>query len=391
MYKVLHTFESQHDITYQNAEFVYTITNEDYISCDSMQSSLFLFTAKDSSIFYTLPVPVTCYKEKCSLILSICSLSKGGVNFLKKTDFHYKIKLNNDDTQVFYLPILPDFDQIQVNITGIESISSIEIIMVTEGSDYLIISNVGIYQPIFPFDIYEGLSKRLIMNLNSQHIDLGIVNGFKGDTTLILPEDIFIERYAVIWISSIAGIEIHQVKSVDETLIKFSDMYDGEQLRYTHTNATLKLYIPIVIGTSQREAIFPSITLWGSEPEPVPVNTDIENVIVAFGENEFKIQNQGECFKYNIIINCLARHDEVLQMLSTVVRHTLKQGIIWVNGLKLFIKQEGGAQQFDPNIPIEIEPQIQYRATIEIHEFVSEYKTLPTVKLINNKITIEEI
>jgi len=179
--------------------------------------------------------------------------------------------------------------------------------------------------------------------------------------------------------------------AADEINVKFSDIYDGETLKYTHTNALLKLYIPIVIGTSQREAIFPSITLWGSEPEPVPVNTDIENVIVAFGENEFKIQNQGECFKYNIIINCLARHDEILQMLSTVVRHTLKQGIIWVNGLKLFIKQEGGAQQFDPNIPIEIEPQIQYRATIEIHEFVSEYKTLPTVKLINNRITIEEI
>lgn len=391
MYRVLHTFENQHNITYQNAEFVYSITNEDYISCDSTQSSLFLFTKKDSSILCTLPAPVTCYIEKCYLILSICSLSKGGVNFLKKTDFHYKMRLNGDDNQVFYLPILSDFDQIQVNITDIESISSIEIIMITEEIDYLIISNVGIYEPIFPFDIYIGLSKRLEMNLESQYIDLGVVSGTAGDTILTLPEDVFIERYSVILISSDVGTEIHQVKSIDEINVKFSDIYDGETLKYTHVNASIKLYIPIVIGTAQREAIFPSITLWGSEPEPVPVNTDIENIIVAFGENEFKIQNQGECFKYNIIINCLARHDEVLQMLSTVVRHTLKQGIIWVNGLKLFIKQEGGAQQFDPNIPIEIEPQIQYRASIEIHEFVSEYKTLPTVKLINNKITIEEI
>ena len=44
--------------------------------------------------------------------------------------------------------------------------------------------------------------------------------------------------------------------------------------------------------------------------------------------------------------------------------------------------------EFDPTIPVEIEPQVQYRASVEIDEFTSEPKILPTATTINNRITI---
>jgi len=308
-----------------------------------------------------------------------------------KTDFNYKFKINNDNNLIFYIPTLPDFDQMQTNITGIAEISSVEIIMTTENDDYLVISNVGIYQSLFPVDIYAGIKKELNLAFANKYMFLGLITAQVDDLTMVLPNDIYLERYATIIISSIAGTEIHQIDEINAEYVSFLDLYDGKKMKFTHVDAEMRLYIPIVVGTSQREASFPSVTLWGADPELNSIDSDIQSVVTAYEENQFKIQNNGDCYKYTILITCHARHDEILQMMSTVVKYMLKRNHIWVNGFKIYIEQDGSAQQFDPTIPVEIEPQVQYRALVLIHEFTSEPKILPTATTINNRITIEGV
>lgn len=391
MYKILHTFENQNGLTYNNVVYERAVTEPEYISNNSAQASLFHFLAKDSSITLTFSTPIICYSEKCSMILSLCSLRKGNYTYHSKKDFDYKIKINNDNNLIFYIPTLPDFDQMQTNITGITEISSVEIIMTTDNEDYLIISNVGIYQSLFPVDIYTGIKKELNLAFANKYMFLGLITAQVDDLTMVLPNDIYLERYATIIISSIAGTEIHQIDEINAEYVSFLDLYDGKKMKFTHVDAEMRLYIPIVVGTSQREASFPSVTLWGADPEIVQLDTDINQVITAFEENQFRIQTQSNPFKYTILITCHAKHDEILQMMSTVVRHMLKRNQIWVNGFKIYIQQDDGAQQFDPTIPVEIEPQVQYRATVEIHEFIADPKILPVATTINNRITIEGV
>ena len=391
MYKILHTFENQNGLIYNNVDYVRAVTEEEYISNNSAQASLFHFLGINSSITLTFATPIICYSEKCSMILSLCSIRKGNYTYNVKKDFNYKLKINNDNNLVFYIPTLPDFDQMQANITGIAEISSVEIIMTSENEDYLVISNVGIYQSVLPIDIYLGLKAELNRALANKYMFLGLVTTQADDLTMLLPNDIYLERYATIVISSIAGTEIHQIDEINAEYVSFLDLYDGKAIKYSHDDAEMRLYIPIVIGTSQREASFPSIVIWGADPEMDRFNSDIESVITAFEENRFKIQNNGECYKYTILINCHARHDEILQMMSTTVRYMLKRSKIWVNGFKIFVEQDGTAQQFDPTIPVEIEPQVQYRALVQIHEFTSEPKILPIATTINNRITIEGV
>ena len=329
-----------------------------------------------------------------TLILSIWSRNKHGNQFIKSSDFNYKIKIN--DTQEFYLPIYSSFTNVNIAIDNVDSIDRIEITALHDDSDYIVISEMVIEHEELPLDILLGIKENLsyfVTKYLGNGIKVAQLTGQYGDKEVTFEGDrYFIDHYSAITISDGVNSEIHQLTDGDGSTFPFMSSYDGTSLLHNYNNADVYISFPININPDENDVTVPSFTLWGIDPEPILHTGKLDHFIWGFSvdQDNFICQQEGQILGHKILIDCASRHSELVDNMSRMVRKLMLNNVLWVNGRKHEIDFTETPTDIRPPVGINIIPKIQYTLEVQSIENFADRKTLAKVTNINTTIEMEE-
>lgn len=348
------------------------------------------------SIKKTITFDLTGYSE---VTLHVWSREKhfAGSNYQKSSDFAYKISF--DGVNEYYLPTFSGFNDVSLYVYGLTTIDRIEVTCLHDDDDYLIISNLVAVKDEIPVDIFRGVKAQIEHELKSKYLSttggvankgvlLGTVTGAAGDRTIYNINSYgYLDRYAVIMIDDGANTETHQLNDNDSQEFSFTSLYDGEVLLHDHTNADLYLICPVEYGTTEREIILPGISVWGIAPEEILRTNKIEEFRDTFNVNE-TVQSRLTpiTFQYIIMMDCEARQNELIALMSLVCRTVIGKQYIWVNGKKINLFSEGAGEFIEPVEGYNEIPKMQFRTRVEIKEDIFDRSSL--VKTITNTLTV---
>jgi hypothetical protein len=198
----------------------------------------------------------------------------------------------------------------------------------------------------------------------------------------------FIEKYAVIRIDDGTHAEVHQIISDDEQEFFFNSNYDGVTVVNDFTNASVYLTVPVEFGKSEEEIILPSINVWGMNPEEIYDISKLDSIRDTFKDNEtVQSRNADAKFRYIILIDAEARHNELIAFMSRAIRNFIGRQILWVNGKKIEFFSDGTSTFVEPVEEFNEIPKIQYVMRIEVREQIHDREEL--VKTVTNNLEVD--
>lgn len=352
----------------------------------------FATNANNEYIQKTVNVDLTNY-EKLTFHIWSRNKKSSGQDYMNSSEFAYKIEFGTSD--IYYIPTYQTFTDITIDISSLTTITKIKITCLHDTEDYLIISNMVASKDELPRDIFQGIKEQFEYSVNKfyPHIANGILNkgvlidtisGLTNDTSILFSNPLlYIEKYAVIRIDDGTNSETHQIDHNDELQFYFNSMYSGTKLLHNYTNANVYLTFPCEYGVAEKEIILPGVSLWGMNPEEMPMTTKIEGERDTFKTTETVQEGFAPVnFLYTISIDCEARHNSLIAIMSQIVRNIISQEYIWVNGKKINLKRNGVSTFIEPNEGFNEIPKIQYLVDIFIREDVFEKTS--AVKTITN-------
>lgn len=345
------------------------------------------------AITKTINFDFTGYEE---VTLSLWSRNENGkgMDYHDTAEFSYTVDFGTGD--VYYLPVPHSFDDITLNIKGLGAVTSITITALTNDTDYLILSNMVASTDEMPVDIFQGIKEQMTNDMNAFYariasgvtnkgILIGTVSGTAGDNHINFMDSLkFVDRYATIYIDDGANSETHQMDENDETSFLFTPLYNGLTLKYSHTSASLYLQLPTDYGMTEKEFLLPGITIWGMAPAEVNHMTKVESDFDTF-KSDGTVQERLSPvnFKYQITIECAARHNSLLAIMSQVIRRMVAREYFWVNGKKINFRNPQMANYIDVSEGFNDIPRIQYVFDVEIKEEVYD-RTVDVPTVTNN-------
>lgn len=379
----------------------------DFIAGLNVAGSLILSTPtgnlnKTISNSYTLDL--TGYNE---VVFHVWSRNKQnyGNDYNLASEYAYKIDFQKTTGMTtthnyFYVPTFDGFNDVTLYINGITLVDKIEITALFDDDDYLIISNMVAVKDEIPVDIFRGVKEKLSYEMELKYqsstggimgkgIYLGTVSASAGDLTIYnINSYNYLDRYAVIYIDDGAGnSETHQLDNNDGQEYSFTSLYDGKTILNNYNDASLYLICPVEYGSSEREIILPGVSVWGMSPEEVLRTNKIEEMRDTFvpGDTVYS-RLTPVTFQYIIILDCEARNNELLALMSLACRSLIAKQFIWVNGKKLNLYPEGPGEYIEPVEGFNEIPKIQYRMRVEIKEDIYDRSLL--VKTITNALNV---
>ena len=360
----------------------YSLNLYDDLIADGLSGSVvfrFLAGNLNKYITKTISVDITGYDE---IVLWAWSRNRAGNSFSSASDYSYKIDFGGTE---FYIPVKSPMTMITLGCSGMTGLTRIRITALHNEEDYLILSSIVAVLEQNPYDAYIGIQTRLLAEIAARYPDglpLGTATGTAGDKFLsvIGSNKIFLERYAVIKIEDDTNSEVHQISGTDETNFVFNTMYDGKLLQHSYVNANIYLQIPVEFGQETVEIKLPSITLTGITPELIRRGSALESVVdTRKADGTVQERTEGAIFKWQFLLDCEARHDEILAILSDFTRKFLAKETLWVNNKKYRMVWEGSPTEIMPNEAYDIVPKIQYLFSMEMIEGLYARQTLAPV------------
>ena len=321
------------------------------------------------------------------------SVRKGISAYRYASDFIYKVDFGGDE---YYLYTREDFSWIKIDISNVNSISRLRITALHNDSDYLVLSYFIAAKNIFPLDIYQGIKEQIEYERDNFHTSnlIGTFSGSVGNNYIEFLDHVpYIERYSVIKIDDGNNNETHIIKEeVVDHKFYLGELYDGELLLNTYTDANVYLLYAVEFGTAQKEIILPGITVWGFAPEKETLtnelDTDLEQVDL---DGTFHEKQVGVYFRWPLLIDCECKDSwELLGDISNIVRKFLSKKLIWVNGRKGYIDFDGPSIEMYPTESFNIVPKVQYPAFTIIREDIYQENSLPATSTLNIDVIISE-
>ena len=363
----------------------------EYIAGNQDHSMTFGFTLADAYVQKTFssPIDVTDYDE---LVVHIFSTLKGNNSYRSEDDFLYKIEFGVSKT--YYMPNYSVFTDFTIDISDLTSLEYIKITALEAGSDYLVMSYMVATVEEIPLDIFVGIREQLQLDITDNYLtkhSIGAVTNLLGDTELDFGADVpFLKQHMAIRIDDGANSEIHLVKTMAGTTVKFGTVYDGAAMVAAHTAKTAYVYFPVEYGRYEKEIAIPGIYVWNFPGEPIPHRSDIEKV-----NDTWKIGDQigerqvGRDYTYPIIIDCEARNSELLATASKIVRDFIARNVVWIDGKKFHVQLKSAPSFIEPTESYNIIPKMQYVVDIEIREdsFARSYAP----KIVTTNLTFEVV
>lgn len=367
------------------------ITEKRYIAGLNDSSLMITFdeddTTRTATKTFTTPFDVTNYEN---LIFSLYSFNKGDSKlYIKSTDFAYKIDL--DGVKEFYVPFFDFFTDITIGIEDITEINQIKITPLHADTDTIIISEMIAEKEELPYDILFETKIAIdyyIQNEVNDGILIGTMTASPGDGEITINNPDYLERYGVIKIDDTINSEIHQVENNNANVFTINDNFDGNQIVNTFTNANCYLQFPSYVNPGQYEVRLPGISIWGINPEPIlrggKLDTEREGFLVGGGSKE---RREGQIYKYTILIDCEARSQELIDIMSLAVRKLIAGESLWINGRNHDIYFTDPPVELKPTEGIDYFPKIQYSFDVEVKENINNRIDVPDTTTIDIVVT----
>lgn len=362
-------------------------TNEiaPYIAGGLSASLMFQFSELNGYTEKTYGTDVSDYEE---FVMYIWSRNNSYNEYRKASDFDYKIDLGSG--KEFYVPIFPGFNHFVLDISSIDTIDRIRITALHGSTDYVLISYAVAVLDELPLDIFKGIKEGLETrrdNLTSYL--LGTVSGSAGDSTIDLSGLDFVSPYSTIKIDDGVNSEIHMLDKNNEGVFSFKDLYDGSTLVNDYSSASVYLHFPIEYGRETIEAIIPGIAIWGFEPERIPVTFDLDHYYDSWTNSGVSERKEGHYLRWPILLDCEARHDEILAHLTKIVRTFIGRKLVYINGRKFRLEFNSAPVESRPTEHFDIIPKVTYTGIIEIREELWEKTSLPKTDTITFQTLIQ--
>lgn len=366
-------------------------TVPDYIAGGNTGSVIFKFAAGNTNAYIqkTVAVDLTKYDE---LVFHFWSRNKqgAGVGYMTETDFAYKIDFGTGD--VYYVPAYNSFESITIDVSNLTAITRIRITCLHPVEDYIILSEMVAVKDEFPLDIFQATKDQLDIDLAAVYgkiwdgttgkgILVGTASGTAGDTRLRVEGNLsFVDRYAVIRIDDGIHSEIHQIEKADEVDFAFNSRYDGATLKYSYTAAPVYITIQTVYNPAEDQIILPGIAIWGMSPEEIMRGNKEDTWRDTFKtDGSVRSRLDPAIYKWEILIDCEARHNQLLALSSRAVRNMLSRKFLWINGKKIDIYPEGPATSVEAVEGYNQVPKVQYLMRLELREEIYDRTILPKV------------
>jgi hypothetical protein len=156
--------------------------------------------------------------------------------------------------------------------------------------------------------------------------------------------------------------------------------------------ATVYLQFPTWINPRQDDIRLPGLAIWGVTPEPILRGSKLDILRDSFlsDGSESKQRVEGQILRYAILIDCESRSDELIDIMTRVVRVLAAGEKLWINGRKHDIYFTGTPIELRPTQGIDIISKIQYSIDVEVKENINDRQAVPTTTTINTTITTVE-
>jgi len=365
---------------------------KEFVAGDLENSVLLRFSGKDSYAekTYDSAIDLTGYTE---ILIWVWSRNKRRNGYRNpKSDFSYSISFN--DTEEFYLPIRESFFYAVFDCSQISSLEKIKIKALTDNEDHIIISYGVLSKDEFPIDVFTGIKEKIEIEISKTIQEKYLIGEFTAesdsDRIRIAKDSPWIDRHSTILLKDETNSEIHSVSERKEGEFFFAKTYDGKFLKNDYEEGLVYLHFPVVFGRRQTEIELPSITLWGLEPELVPLANQMDAINDSHRVSDETVmeRREGHFIKHTILIDCEARQDELLAELTTVIRRVIGSTYFYCNGKKLALSFFGGAKEIDSTESFQIIPKVQYTVDVIIQEEVYEKEKLNSTKAIQASVEI---
>ena len=308
-----------------------------------------------------------------------------GSRYLDEAEFPYSIEFYKAMVKVGmrYIPTGEGFQNIVVDCSGIGTIDEMRIVCKHSVEDYIILSHMVAVRDEIPRDIFQAIKEQLEYDFGLKYakvtggvadkgILIGTITGTAGDTSIVFSSPVkFTEKYSVIMIVDLVNSEVHQINENDELEFFFNSTYDGKALLHSYTGANVYLTIPVEFGRAEDEILLPGVAIWGMNPEEIYDITKLDSVRDSFKDDGSVSERKGDAkYRYQIMIDCEARHNEMIAFMSLIVRYFIARQYLWLNGRKTEIFSDGTSTFIEPVEGYNEIPKIQYLVQVDIKEQV---------------------
>ena len=371
----------------------------DYIAGLNASSLIVGFPASgiDKYITKDVTIDVSDYTELSFWIWSR-NKKNTGIDYQLSTDFQYKLDLG--DGHIYYIPVYSTWNYVTIDISDISSISRIRFIANHNDEDYLILSYMVATKDEIPLDIFQGIKEQLEYDINnfyskisagvaSKGILLGTITASAGAKSIILSAPVdYLQKYSDIRIDDGTNSDTHQIDEYDDKVCKFSSMYSGAVLLNNFAAGSVYLTFPVGFGMSERDIMLPGIAIWGMAPEEIIRGNKQDTFRDTFKVGE-TVQSRitQSIYKYEIMIDCEARENEMIAYMSQIVRAMIAREHTWINGKRVDIVNGGPSVFIDPVQGYNMIPKIQYLMSMEVKEETYDRETL--VKTVTNNLEVD--
>jgi hypothetical protein len=362
--------------------------NQNYIADNQASSIIFKIPIGNLNkyISKTITVDVTGYEE---IVLWTWSRNKYAESFTKPIDYSYSIDFGGT---AYYLPVKSQMNMVVLSCAGMTELTRIRITALHDDDDYLLISSIAAVVEQNPIDCYKGLQTGLLSDITLKYpngLKLGTSSPIAGDKTItIFGLRDYLERFSVIKIKDFVNSEIHQIDKNDETNFGFNSLYSGRTILNTYTDADIYLQFPVNYTQDTSEIELPSITIFGITPELIRRGSALEDIFDTHtvDDGDIQVRREGAIFKYHFLLDCEARHEYTLSIISEITRKFLAKETLWINNKKYRMVWEGSPTELMPNEAFDIIPKIQYTLSLEMIEGLYVRQSL--TKVIDDNLTV---
>lgn len=314
-----------------------------------------------------------------------------GSTYQLSSDFVYEMQFYKSGVKIkgFFIPTFEQFTDITFSTDGMGVIDEIRIVCLHNDEDYIIVSNMVAVHDDIPRDIFQSVKDQLESDLSdniyskfdgwtTRGILIGSIKADSGDRSIIFSDSIpFIERYSVILIDNGTDSEKHQIDSNDELEFFFNDKFDGKEMVNTFSSANVYLLITVEYGRAEDDIELPGISIWGMNPEEVYDVNKLDHVRDTFKDDDTVQERKADAkFRYVVLIDCEARHNEMIGIMSLLVRSFIARQYLWVNGKRIEIFSDGTSTYLEPVEGYNNIPKIQFVVKVDIKEQINNRNTL---------------
>lgn len=321
----------------------------------------------NKSISKTLSVPMAGSTE---IVLSVWSQGRASNSYQRYADFSYLIEFAAGVS--FYMPIPEGFSQVSFYVPSLATVTRLKITPLHDNADYIVISACVGVKDDYPRDVMAGVQSEILRHVALEAgngVQVGTVTGTTGDSSITVGELDYIDRMATVKIKDGTNSEVHAIARTDKSTYHFASVYDGDTLLHDYSAAPLYLNLPVEFGRYDEDAVMPGIFIWKMAPDPIQRSSDVDTVTDSVSAaGLWQARRVPLNLVYHLMVDCEARHPEILAILNRAVRRWLGSNILWINGRLHTFEFSIAPVEIEPDQSVEQFPKVQYTVDIEVQE-----------------------